>query len=64
MKTYELRSPEAIAALTEKWGFLPFFAGMAMTLTPFSKKYDEKDEVYGQDEMQLVLRKRAAFGIS
>ena len=27
MKTYELRSPEDIAALTEEWGFLPFFAG-------------------------------------
>ena len=26
-KTYELRSPEDIAALTEEWGFLPFFAG-------------------------------------
>ena len=26
MKTYELRSPEDIAALTEEWGFLPFFA--------------------------------------
>ena len=27
MKTYELRSPEDIAALTEECGFLPFFAG-------------------------------------
>ena len=27
MKTYELRSPEDIAALAEEWGFLPFFAG-------------------------------------
>ena len=27
MKTYELRNPEDIAALTEEWGFLPFFAG-------------------------------------
>ena len=34
MKTYKLRSPEDIAALTEEWGFLPFFAGMVMNLTP------------------------------
>lgn len=27
MKTYELRSPEDIAALTEEWGFLPFSQG-------------------------------------
>lgn len=27
MKSFELRSPEDIAALTEAWGFLPFFAG-------------------------------------
>lgn len=62
MKTYELRSPEDIAALAEEWGFLPFFAGeipgfsVEECCPPELFGYDFVTSAYGREQEELRAR--------